>query len=114
VEFPTGNGKVDIFLVHRDHKYILEVKNFSDEDQIKEAKEQAARYARSEGLNEVYLVVLSEVHPRDTLTASFEESIENIAIKSVLINVNFARAASPKKRRASSRPAPAKRRRARR
>ena len=112
VEFPTGNGKVDIFLFHRHHKYILELKNFVDDDQIKEAKEQAARYARSEGLNEVYLVIFSEVHPRDTLTASFEENLENMAVKSVLINVNFARAASPKKRRASSRPAPAKRRRA--
>jgi len=112
VEFPTGNGKVDIFLVHRGHKYILEVKNFVDEDQISDAKEQAARYANSEGLREAYLVVFSEVHPRDKLSESFEDSIENVAVKSVLINVNFARAVSPKKRHSSSRKAPAKRRRA--
>jgi hypothetical protein len=112
VEFPTGNGKVDIVIFQRNHKYILEVKNFAGEDQLLKAKTQAARYARSEGLNEVYLVVFSEVHPRDSLTASFEENIEAIAVKSVLINVNFARAAASKKRRAASRQAAAKRRRA--
>ena len=112
VEFPTGNGKVDIVIFQRNHQYILEVKNFAGEDQLLKAKTQAARYAKSEGLNEVYLVVFSEVHPRNTLTASFEENLENIAVKSVLINVNFARAKSSPRRRSSSRRVPVKKRRA--
>jgi len=91
VEFPTGNGKVDIFLFHRDRKYILELKNFANVDQLNEAKEQAVRYAKSEGLSVVYLVIFSEVHPRDVLTEAFEKIIENVALKGVLINVNFSR-----------------------
>jgi hypothetical protein len=91
VEFPTGNGKVDIFIFHQNNKYILEVKNYTSEDQLIKAKAQAVRYAQSEGLREVYLVVFSEVHPRDKLTEAFEENIENVALKGVLINVNFSR-----------------------
>jgi hypothetical protein len=113
VEFPTGNGKVDIFIFHQSHKYILEVKNFANADQFKKAKEQAARYAQSEGLREVYLVVFSEVHPRDKLNEAFEENIEDVAVKGVLINVNFDRPKSSKKRRLSSRRVPPQRRAAR-
>lgn len=114
VEFPTGNGKVDIFLVYRTQRYVLEVKNFADEDQIKEAKKQAVRYAKSEGLPEAYLVVFSEVHPRDTLTASFEESIEGVAMKGVLVNVNFTRAQSAPKKRGARQKTAARKRRAQR
>jgi hypothetical protein len=99
VEFPTGNGKVDIFIFHRNRKYILEVKSYANDDQLIKAKAQAARYAKSEGLREVYLVVFSEVHPRDKLTETFEENIENVALQGVLINVNFSRSPGGKSKK---------------
>lgn len=114
VEFPTGNGKVDIFIFRQDRKYILEVKNYTGEDQLTKAKAQAVRYAKSEGLPEAYLVIFSEVHPRDTLTASFEENIEGVAMKGVLVNVNFARTESAAKKRAASRKSAARKRRTKR
>jgi hypothetical protein len=40
-------------------------------------------------LDEVYLVVFSEIHPRDKLTEAFDEVIDNVSVKGVLINVNF-------------------------
>jgi hypothetical protein len=89
VDFPTGNGKVDIFVFHNRRKYILEIKNFAGVDQLNAGKEQAVRYAKSEGLDEVYLVVFSEIHPRDKLTEAFDEVIDNVSVKGVLINVNF-------------------------
>jgi hypothetical protein len=99
VEFPTGNGKVDIFIFHRNYKYILEVKSYANEDQLIKAKAQAVRYAQNEGLREVYLVVFSEVHPRDKLTEAFEENIENVTLKGVLINVNFSRGTQEKSKK---------------
>ena len=49
----------------------------------------AARYAKSEGLGEAYVVVFTEVHPRDTLTGFFDENLDGIALKGVIVNVNF-------------------------
>lgn len=89
VEFPTGNGKVDIFFVYKNNKYLIEIKSFSCLDQIEQAKEQVIRYAQSEGLNEAYLVIFTEVHPPDQRTVFTEETIDNTTIKSVLVNVNF-------------------------
>ncbi|VAX34800.1 hypothetical protein MNBD_UNCLBAC01-1218, partial [hydrothermal vent metagenome] len=89
VEFPTGNGKTDIFLQYKQQRYVIEIKSFRNQDQIVKAKEQAVRYAQTEGLNEAYLVIFTEVHPRDKLDVYVEETIDNITVRSVLVNVNF-------------------------
>jgi hypothetical protein len=75
------------------------VKSYANEDQLIKAKAQAVRYAQNEGLREVYLVVFSEVHPRDKLTEAFEENIENVTLKGVLINVNFSRGTQEKSKK---------------
>ncbi|VAX35235.1 hypothetical protein MNBD_UNCLBAC01-1693 [hydrothermal vent metagenome] len=89
VEFPTGNGKTDIFVQYKDQRCVVEIKNYQNPAQIEQAKEQVATYAQTEGLSEAYLVIFTEVHPRDKLGVHAEETINTITVRSVLVNVNF-------------------------
>ncbi|MCK4258481.1 MAG: AAA-like domain-containing protein [Halanaerobiales bacterium] len=88
-EFPTGNGKVDLWLKYKDQRYVIEVKNYLNPFQVNEAKKQAVRYAKSEGLKEAYLVIFTKVHPKNDLEVSFEEEIDDIKLFGIYINVNF-------------------------
>jgi len=56
-EFPTGNGKVDLHLRHRDKRGIIEVKSFVDQHEFHRAREQAAYYAGSLDLDSVTLAL---------------------------------------------------------
>lgn len=49
-EFPTGNGKVDLHLRRGAQTAVIEVKSFTQRRDLPTQKEQAARYARSQGL----------------------------------------------------------------
>ncbi len=55
-EFPTGNGKVDLLIRYRGKIYALEVKSFTGIRLYRAALEQAARYAKSLGKEEIFLV----------------------------------------------------------
>ena len=59
-EFPTGNGKVDILVRYGDRTYAVEVKSYTDEAGYKNALDQAARYAKGLGLDEIALVFFVE------------------------------------------------------
>ncbi|MBM4459161.1 MAG: ATP-binding protein [Chloroflexi bacterium] len=59
-EFPTGNGKVDIFIKYADQVYGLEVKSFTDEFEYRAALQQAATYGRQLGLTEITLAFFVE------------------------------------------------------
>jgi len=89
VEFPTGNGKTDIFVQYKNQRSVIEIKNYQNPAQVEQGKQQLARYAKTEGLCEAYLVIFTEVHPRDRLDVHAEEKIDGITIRSVLVNVNF-------------------------
>ncbi|MDM8539365.1 hypothetical protein QUF70_21635, partial [Desulfobacterales bacterium HSG17] len=43
-EFPTGNGKVDIFIEHGGNTYALEIKSYRDKPAYEQALTQAAKY----------------------------------------------------------------------
>jgi len=56
-QFPTGNGIVDLHLRCGDKTGIIEVKSFTTITQVKEARIQAAQYARQAGLTEVTIAM---------------------------------------------------------
>jgi hypothetical protein len=62
-EFQTGNGKVDIMIVHGEKRYALEVKSYKDEPGYRQALSQAASYASSLGLEKIHLAVFVESIP---------------------------------------------------
>jgi hypothetical protein len=70
-EFPTGNGKIDLLIRHGGQEYGVEVKSYSDEFSYRRALEQAARYGRQLGLDEITLVFFVE-HVDDANRARHE------------------------------------------
>lgn len=56
-EFPTGNGKVDLYVICREKRGIIEVKSFVDQITLENSVQQAAGYASSLGLFEVTLAL---------------------------------------------------------
>jgi hypothetical protein len=58
-EFPTGNGKVDLFLQQNGHTALIEVKSFRTKAELKTSRKQAANYARKLGLKSSTLVVFA-------------------------------------------------------
>ncbi|MCP5049351.1 MAG: AAA family ATPase [bacterium] len=59
-EFPTGNGQVDLLIGYKGKRYALEVKSFSNMHLYREALKQAAKYVKSMGLSEVFLLFFIE------------------------------------------------------
>ncbi len=66
-EFPTGNGRVDLHLRCREKRGIIEVKSFTNLSEAKEAKGQAAKYAKQTGLNTVTIALFVPVEDEDVL-----------------------------------------------
>jgi hypothetical protein len=66
-EFPTGNGRVDLHLKCGEKRGIIEVKSFRDLPELKNSKEQAARYAGKLGLLTVTLAVFVPVEDETVL-----------------------------------------------
>ena len=70
-EFPTGNGKIDLIVYYSDKTYPLEVKSFVSQKQHKEDLKQAAKYAKTLGVEDAWLIVFVEVIT-DEQRAKFE------------------------------------------
>jgi hypothetical protein len=85
-EFPTGNGKVDIYLKCGDKEGIIEVKSFKSLTQLESAKTQAARYAAQVGSPAVALVVFVPVADESVLEKLSEERmIEGVRVTAAAI-----------------------------
>jgi len=59
-EFPTGNGKIDLFIRFAGRDYGIELKSFTDRPGYRDALDQAARYGKQLGLKEIFLVTFVE------------------------------------------------------
>jgi len=66
-EFPTGNGKVDLHLQCGKQTGLIEVKSFTGALQLKEARKQAADYARKCGLNSVAVALFAPLSDETVL-----------------------------------------------
>ena len=56
-EFPTGNGQIDLVIEHADMVYGIELKSFTNMGEYQSAIGQAARYAKTLQLAEIWLGV---------------------------------------------------------
>jgi hypothetical protein len=88
VEVPSGRGRTDILILHRNKRYIIETKRFVNNYYFKQGKGQLAEYLKSEGLKEGYYVVFSKIHTeQDELNS--EELIEGKRITTYIIPIQF-------------------------
>ena len=80
-EFPTGNGKVDLHLQCGEQSGLIEVKSFTGAMQLREARKQAADYAKKCGLETVAVALFAPLDDETVLAKlSTEEVIEKITV----------------------------------
>jgi hypothetical protein len=85
-EFPTGNGRVDLYLRCGRREGIIEVKSFVDVYRAREDRKQAARYARKMGLETVTLALFVPVEDEEVLDKlSGEEEIDGVKVSVVAV-----------------------------
>ncbi|MFO0593632.1 MAG: hypothetical protein U0441_39185 [Polyangiaceae bacterium] len=85
-EFPTGNGKVDLFLKWEEHRGVIEVKSFRDAAELPASARQAARYARSQGLSSATIALFGSSDDEAVLSAlSREETVDGVRVVTVAI-----------------------------
>ena len=85
LEVRTGRGRMDILILHRNRKYIVETKIWGGSGRYQSGKSQLAAYVRSEGAEEGYYVVFDH---RNTPEPRVEtETIDRLAIRSYVIPV---------------------------
>ncbi|MCP4629980.1 MAG: hypothetical protein GY850_41705 [bacterium] len=85
-EFPTGNGKVDLHLKCGNMQGVIEVKSFRNQSKAKEARGQAARYAKSLALAGVTLAIFTPSYDKSVLEKlSVKETIDGVTVTVVAI-----------------------------
>ncbi|MEK8021270.1 MAG: AAA-like domain-containing protein [Candidatus Parabeggiatoa sp.] len=88
IEVPSGAGRTDILIVYKNHRYLIEIKVFSNNTLLKRGKGQLAEYLQSEALDEGYCVVFSNLHTDDD-KLYFEEDIKGKQIYTYIICTHF-------------------------
>lgn len=85
-EFPTGNGKVDLLVRGEGKVGVIEVKSFRAMHELPRAREQAARYARGQGLGAAVIALFVPSRDDGVLSAlSGEEVSAGIRVTTVAI-----------------------------
>ena len=87
-EFPTGNGKVDLLIRYNGKIYALEVKTFSSIRLYHTALEQAARYAKSLEIEEIFLVFFIDAideKNREKYGAPFQDDSTGVTVNPLFI-----------------------------
>ena len=85
LEVQTGRGRMDILILHRNQKYIVETKIWGGDGRYQTGKAQLAAYVKSEGAEEGYYVVFDH---RNTPEPRVEtETLEGLTIRSYVIPV---------------------------
>ena len=85
LEVQTGRGRMDILILHRNQKYIVETKIWGGAHRYQTGKSQLAAYVRSEGAEAGYYVVFDH---RNTPEPRVEtEIIDGLTIRSYVIPV---------------------------
>ena len=85
LEVQTGRGRIDLLVVHNQHKYIVETKIWEGDRYYQARKKQLAAYLRLEGAQEGYYVVFD--HRQDPLARVETETIDDLTIRSYIIPV---------------------------
>ena len=85
LEVQTGRGRIDLLIVHSQHKYIVETKIWEGDRYYQAGKKQLAAYLKLEGVSKGYYVVFDH---RNNPTPRVEtETIDDLTIRSYVIPV---------------------------
>ncbi len=101
VEVPSGRGRTDILILHRDKKYVIETKIFTDLSYFGKGKRQLAEYLSAEGLDEGYYVVFSNKHEAEDVLEQ-EEIVAGKRIFTNIIRTNFEPPSRPRRKKAAA------------
>ena len=85
LELPTGRGRMDLVVLHRDRKYIVEFKIWGSERAYQSGKKQLAAYLQSEAASEGYYVVFD--HRENPEPRTETETVDGFRIRSYVIPV---------------------------
>ena len=89
LELPTGRGRMDLVVLHRDRKYIVEFKIWRSEREYQGGKKQLAAYLHTESASEGYYVVFDHRETPEPRTET--EAVDGARIRSYVIPVVQAR-----------------------
>ena len=85
IEVPTGRGRMDILILHKGKKYIVETKIWRSEQRYAQGKQQLAAYLATEGVVKGYYVVFDHrEHPGQRAET---ETVNELTIRSYVIPV---------------------------
>ena len=85
LELPTGRGRMDLVVFHKNRKYIVEIKLWQGAQRYEGGKEQLAAYLKSEGVSEGYYVVFD--HGKNPNPRDETETVNRFRIRSYVIPV---------------------------
>ena len=85
IEVPTGRGRMDLLILHKGRKYIVETKIWRSEQRYTQGKQQLTAYLATEGVTEGYYVVFDHREAPEPLTET--ETIDGLTIRSYVIPV---------------------------
>ena len=85
MEVPTGRGRMDLIILHKEKKHIVETKIWRSERHYAEGKQQLAAYLSTEGVMEGYYVVFDHRETPEPRTET--ETIDGLTIRSYVIPV---------------------------
>ncbi len=85
IEVPTGRGRMDLLITHKQKKYIVETKVWRGAAYYEAGKKQLAAYMKTEGVLEGYYVVFDHRHTPMPLVET--ETVDDVVIRSYVIPV---------------------------
>lgn len=85
LEVQTGRGRIDLLLIHRQRKYIVETKIWEGEQRYQAGKKQLIAYVKLEQAVEGYYVVFD--HRENTTPRVEIEKLDGVTIRSYVIPV---------------------------
>ena len=85
LEVPTGRGRMDLLIIFKQRKYIVETKIWEGTHRYRAGKQQLAAYLKLEGSLEGYYVVFD--HRREPDPRVETEAIDGVSIRSYVIPV---------------------------
>ena len=85
LEVQAGRGRMDILILHKNEKYIVETKIWGGDGRYQTGKAQLAAYVRSEGAEEGYYVVFD--HRKTPEPRAETEILDGLTIRSYVVPV---------------------------
>ena len=92
LEVPTGRGRMDLIILHKERKYIVETKIWEGEKRYQAGKKQLAAYLTLEAAVEGYYVIFD--HRTDPEPRTETEVYEGLTLRSYVIPVAQAQPSS--------------------